>query len=33
MGERIDQFCDNLRAKLTGMDNKVQALKKRNCSN
>ena len=29
MGERIDQFCDNLRAKLTGMDNKVQALKQK----
>jgi hypothetical protein len=27
MGERIDQFCENLRVKLTGIDNKMQALK------
>ena len=29
MGERIDQFCDNLRVKLTGIDNKMQALKQK----
>jgi hypothetical protein len=27
MSERIDQFCDNLRVKLTSMDNKLRALK------
>jgi hypothetical protein len=27
MGERIDQFCENLRVKLTGIDNNMQALK------
>ena len=27
MGERIDQFCENLRVKLSGIDNNMQALK------
>ncbi len=27
MGERIDQFCENLRTKLTSIDNSIQALK------
>ncbi len=27
MGERIDQFCENLRIKLTSIDNNIQALK------
>ena len=27
MSERIDQFCENLRIKLTSIDNSVQALK------
>ncbi len=27
MGERIGQFCENLRIKLTGIDNNMQALK------
>jgi light-regulated signal transduction histidine kinase (bacteriophytochrome) len=27
MGERIDQFCENLRVKLTSIDNNMQALK------
>ena len=27
MGERIDQFCENLRIKLTSIDNNMQALK------
>jgi chromosome segregation ATPase len=27
MGECIEQFCDNLRSKLTNIDNNVQALK------
>lgn len=27
MGERIDQFCENLRIKLTGIDDTMQSLK------
>jgi chromosome segregation ATPase len=27
MGERIDQFCENLRVKLASIDNNMQALK------
>ena len=27
MSERIDQFCENLRIKLTSIDNSIQALK------
>lgn len=27
MGERIDQFCENLRVKLTSIDNNMQTLK------
>ncbi len=27
MSERIDQFCENLRGKLTSIDNNMQALK------
>jgi len=27
MSERIDQFCENLRAKLTNVDDNIQALK------
>jgi polyphosphate kinase 2 (PPK2 family) len=27
MGERIDQFCENLRIKLTSIDNNTQELK------
>jgi hypothetical protein len=27
MSERIDEFCENLRVKLTSMDDKLQALK------
>jgi hypothetical protein len=27
MSERIDQFCENLRVKLTGIENNMQALK------
>jgi predicted Zn-ribbon and HTH transcriptional regulator len=27
MGERIDQFCENLRIKLTSIDNNMQELK------
>ena len=27
MNERIDQFCENLRVKLTGIDNDMRALK------
>src|SRR3974377_1579640 len=27
MSERIDQFCENLRVKLTSIDNNMQALK------
>src|SRR6476660_7058762 len=27
MSERIDQFCENLRLKLTSIDNNMQALK------
>jgi hypothetical protein len=27
MSERIDQFCENLRVKLTSIDNNIQALK------
>jgi hypothetical protein len=27
MSERIDQFCENLRIKLTSIDNNIQALK------
>ena len=27
MGERIDQFCENLRVKLTGIDNNMVSLK------
>jgi archaellum component FlaC len=27
MSERIDQFCENLRVKLTSIDNDMQALK------
>ena len=27
MSERIDQFCENLRVKLTNIDNNMQALK------
>ena len=27
MGERIDQFCENLRVKLTSMDNNVNSIK------
>ena len=29
MGERIDQFCENLRIKLTSIDNNMKALKAR----
>lgn len=27
MGERIDQFCENLRIKLTSIDNNMSSLK------
>ena len=27
MGERIDQFCENLRVKLTSMDNNMESIK------
>ena len=27
MSERIDQFCENLRIKLTSIDNNIRALK------
>ena len=30
MGERIDQFCENLRIKLTSIDNNMEALKAKN---